>query len=135
MKSMRPCPVPGCPELTRGGRCAKHRTEQARAWDEERGSSNKRGYTGRWQHYRALWLRKHPLCGDRLNARSGEHSRCRSEGRAVAATDVDHIVPHRGDQGRFWDPTNHQSLCRTCHSVKSHGERQGVGRILGGWRP
>ena len=23
----------------------------------------------------------------------------------VPATDVDHIVPHRGDQALFWDPT------------------------------
>jgi len=85
-----------------------------------------RGYTRRWKKYRAGWLRKHPLCGDRLTGRSAEHSSCARAGRAVAGTDVDHIIPHRGDMGLFWDPENHQSLCGTCHdSIKSQLERSG----------
>lgn len=44
----------------------------------------------------------------------------------MPATDVDHIEQHGGDQGLFWDPENHQSLCGNCHdSFKSQIERSG----------
>jgi 5-methylcytosine-specific restriction endonuclease McrA len=26
----------------------------------------------------------------------------------------------------MWDPTNHQSLCQTCHDIKSETERTGA---------
>ena len=40
-----------------------------------------------------------------------------------AATVVDHIVPHKGDEARFHDLNNLQSLCATCHnSVKQRIE-------------
>jgi len=32
------------------------------------------------------------------------------------ASVVDHIQPHRGDPRTFWDTTNWQSLCASCHS-------------------
>lgn len=32
---------------------------------------------------------------------------------------VDHIVPHRGAMGFFWDRGNWQALCRPCHDKKS----------------
>lgn len=44
---------------------------------------------------------------------------CKRLGRTVLASIVDHIVPHRGDMVLFWDVTNWQSLCVTCHNVKS----------------
>ena len=40
------------------------------------------------------------------------------EGRAI-----DHVVAHRGDEGRFWDESNWQALCGRCHSLKSNRER------------
>jgi len=33
----------------------------------------------------------------------------------TAASVVDHIVAHRGDQELFWDQSNWQSLCKPCH--------------------
>lgn len=87
-------------------------------------TSTERGYGYRWQQYRLGWLREHPLCGDRLNERSPEHSACVRDGRITPAGVVDHRVPHRGDERLFWDPTNHQSLCTTCHdSIKAKAER------------
>ena len=43
-------------------------------------------------------------------------------GRYVRATDVDHIVPHRGDPALFWDEENWQALCHSCHSKKTRNE-------------
>lgn len=37
----------------------------------------------------------------------------------VAASEVDHIVPHKGDRGLFFGKSNLQSLCKQCHSRKT----------------
>jgi 5-methylcytosine-specific restriction endonuclease McrA len=36
----------------------------------------------------------------------------------VKAEVVDHIIPHKGDNKLFLDPTNFQSLCKKCHDCK-----------------
>lgn len=47
-------------------------------------------------------------------------SRCHEEGRTTAATQTDHVVPHKGDLGLFWDSQgNWQSLCASCGARKS----------------
>lgn len=96
------------------------------SWRTDKQTSTQRGYGYRWQQYRNGWLRRHSLCGDRLNERSPQHSQCARDGRAVPGTDVDHIIPHRGDQSLFWDETNHQTLCSTCHkTIKAAAEQTG----------
>jgi 5-methylcytosine-specific restriction protein A len=40
----------------------------------------------------------------------------------VAATVVDHVVPHRGDQRLFWDPGNWAPSCKPCHDAKTAHE-------------
>lgn len=45
-----------------------------------------------------------------------------------AATEVDHIIPHRGDQQLFWDTNNWQGLCKPCHSRKTAQEDGGFGQ-------
>jgi len=85
-----------------------------------RETANERGYTYRWQQVRAGWLRSHPLC-----------VRCEGDGRTVVATDVDHIVPHKGDMNLFWDiEHNVQSLCHSCHSAKTAEEDGGFGNKI-----
>ena len=82
----------------------------------ERLTSAQRGYGSKWQQAREAWLRKHPLC-----------RMCSELGRVVPATVVDHIVPHRGDMRLFWDSSNWQSLCKTCHdSHKQRAEKSGA---------
>jgi len=82
---------------------------QPRDYDRFRGSSTKRGYNYRWQQARAFFLAEHPLCVD-----------CEKEGRVGVATEVDHIVPHRGDMALFWaSETNWQGLCKRHHSAKT----------------
>lgn len=44
------------------------------------------------------------------------------------ATDLDHIVPIE-QGGAIWDRSNHQSLCRSCHSAKTSAEVRARGRI------
>lgn len=75
---------------------------------EDRQNSHRRGYDHQWKLARLEFLRKNPLCVE-----------CKKAGRIEAATDVDHIVPHRGDKRLFWDQTNWQSLCHPCHSEKT----------------
>lgn len=40
---------------------------------------------------------------------------------------VDHITPHKGDRGLFWDRNNWQALCKTCHDTKTAAEDGGFG--------
>ena len=95
-----------------------HSTAATRAartqYDRWRGSSASRGYGGRWRKYRAVFLREHPLC-----------VACQRAGRLTAALHVDHITPVDGDSDPlFWDESNHQGLCASCHSQKTAKENQ-----------
>lgn len=89
-----------------------------REHDARRGSSAQRGYGSRWQKARSTYLVAHPLC-----------VMCQKEGRIVAATRVDHIKPHKGDQALFWDTSNWQPLCGPHHDRdKQSEEKGGTGR-------
>ena len=39
---------------------------------------------------------------------------CEANGMIRAAELVDHVVPHKGDEALFWEPSNWQSLCQWC---------------------
>lgn len=116
-RAPRPCAWSGCPALVAGGRYCQTHASQV---EQRRGTAHARGYTRRWtDHYRPWFLGRNPLCGDRLpGAPATTDSVCASTDRPRAATLVDHIVPHRGDQQLFWNPMNHQSLCDECHNKK-----------------
>ena len=74
----------------------------------ERKSSFERGYDDRWRRARRRFLSDNPLC-----------AHCLREGLSVAASVVDHVIPHRGDKQLFWDEDNWQSLCKTHHDKKT----------------
>lgn len=64
-------------------------------------------YDCRWRRYCGAFLLDSPVC-----------VRCHN-----LADHVDHIEPVYGlDDPGFWDPTNHQALCASCHSRKTAGE-------------
>lgn len=88
-------------------------TMQADSWRTSDQTAAQRGYGYKWQQARAQFLREHPLC-----------VMCRADGQVTAATVVDHIVPHRGDQSLFWRRSNWQSLCATHHSRDKQREEQ-----------
>ena len=115
----RPCTYPGCGKLVRDGtgRCEAHKHVERRVADAKRGSAHERGYSVAWQRARAGYLRNHPLC--RAHGLLDE---------VVAATVVDHVVPHRGDKALFWDSSNWQPLCKPCHDRKTATEDGGFGR-------
>jgi len=72
--------------------------------------------TARWQKARARFLRDNPLCVD-----------CYKRDRLTPATVVDHIKPHKGDYGLFWDESNWQGMCKPCHDRKTASEDGGFG--------
>lgn len=67
-------------------------------------------YTYKWQKYRKEFLVEHPFC------------KC-----GKVATVVDHIKPHKLNMFLFWDPTNHEAKCKTCHDAKTAGQDGGFG--------
>lgn len=127
LRARSPCPYAGCGALTSGGYCETHKALRLKAVDQQRGNSTARGYDSRWRKARDGWLRSHPLCGDRRDGASVEHSACAREERVTPASVVDHIIPHRGDKALFWFSGNWQSLCKACHDVKTAREDGGFG--------
>ena len=120
-RAPHPCAHAGCPRVTTKRYCEVHQDDDKRArreHDQRRGSSTERGYGSRWQRYRASFLASNPLCVE-----------CARHGLLVQATVVDHITPHKGDQTLFWDPANHQALCKPCHDIKTAKEDGGFGHI------
>ena len=101
------CDYPMCNNLTYDRYCKKH----ASLNHEQRANASQRGYNYRWQKYRKSFLMKHPFCES-----------CLKRGQITNATVVDHIVPHKGNYRLFWDESNHQALCATCHNRKTATE-------------
>lgn len=77
-------------------------------YDKNRPNAVARGYTYKWHKARAEYFKLHPWC-----------VQCAKEGRKTKATNLDHIKKHGGDQKIFWDKSNWQGLCHSCHSKKT----------------
>jgi 5-methylcytosine-specific restriction protein A len=73
---------------------------------------HKRIYDWTWQKAAKAYLDEHPLC-----------VHCLAEEKTTVARVVDHVIPHRGDEGLFWDQGNWQALCIPHHNKKSAIER------------
>ncbi|BAK99194.1 hypothetical protein OBV_19960 [Oscillibacter valericigenes Sjm18-20] len=112
LKPLRPCRHPGCSALTRDGYCPAHKPK-------DRDQRSKEAQSWRWMYRTREWLDdlrptqllREPFC-----------RKCAKRGIRTLATDVDHIVDHKGDWGRFTDRNNLQSLCHACHSQKTARE-------------
>ena len=92
--------------------------EQVSGFNKPHDKSDDRYHTQRWRNYRKTFLKKNPLCTE-----------CKRMGRITPATHVDHINPISKDStdNNFWNPDNHQALCRSCNMSKAARERGGVG--------
>jgi len=76
-------------------------------------SARARGYTTAWEGEAKRYLAAHPTC-----------ARCPAPSQVV-----DHVRPHRGNRELFWDRSNWQPLCRSCHNHKTATEdAAGFGR-------
>jgi len=83
-------------------------------------SRSKRGYDRRWYKYSKLYLARNPTC-----------VRCFHWGDRDNPLVVDHIVP-LSQGGTNYDPSNSQTLCRRCNSVKARTEdHRGVPSLQG----
>jgi 5-methylcytosine-specific restriction protein A len=125
------CSAPGCEEVaTPGGpHCEEHAARVADRLAARKAEAKRSDHAlafsalyadPRWRRAARRYLDRHPLCAD-----------CGELGAVEAATEVDHIVPHRGDAQLFWDRSNWQPLCHRCHSRKTarevfHGKGGGV---------
>lgn len=118
-----PCNQPGCGLITKNRYCAAHTVEHKKAIYEAAKDSAKEYNqqrpwyhawykSRRWREYRIKYLTFHPFC-----------KQCEKEGRMTFATEVDHIIPFKGDVKLFWDEDNHQALCESCHSKKTAREQ------------
>lgn len=106
---------PSCPALVGSGYCEKHqkrKEEQRRAWRGPRKYDLREWRDG----VRKRQLEREPLC-----------RHCKANGLLVPATDVDHI------DGDKWNdmPSNLQSLCHPCHSIKTAKQDGSFGRAPG----
>lgn len=75
---------------------------------KKRPTAAQRGYDARWIRESKQYLAKHPYCVHHLEM-----------GRMVKSNVVDHKVPHKGDHKLFWDRSNWQALCFSCHNCKT----------------
>lgn len=81
---------------------------------------DKRYKSQRWRALRLDVLQSSPLCCS-----------CQDSGSVKAARVVDHIIPVR-QGGSFWDKSNLQPLCDSCHNSKSGKESHGITENVGG---
>lgn len=118
---LTPCKHPGCHKYAVLGSsyCREH-AEVHRAQyalrDRQRGTRTQRGYSNQWLAASKAFLTAHPMCAE-----------CEKQGRHTPATEVDHIIPHKGDKVLFWNRDNWQALCHRCHSAKTAREDGGYG--------
>ncbi|QCO57462.1 HNH endonuclease (plasmid) [Pseudorhodobacter turbinis] len=77
---------------------------------------NHKWYKGtRWAAIRVAHLSREPLC-----------QRCKVFDALTGADHVDHVIAHKGDAALFFDASNLQSLCVSCHSYKTRAEERGI---------
>jgi len=104
-KALQVCPTPGCPTLTRTGRC----DDCQRTARQRRRTGTRAGYNARWQRTRNAYLRANQMC------ECDEHRNLPWIIRPRATE-----VHHRDGLGplgpRGFDWSNLQALTKTCHS-------------------
>lgn len=113
IRPRKPCARPLCAELVPVGTsyCKDHDRARRKAQNDARSEWTHRLYGTRWQKARLSFLSRSPLCVD-----------CKDRGLIKTATVVDHVKPHKGDIGLFWDVDNWQPLCVSCHTRKTARE-------------
>jgi 5-methylcytosine-specific restriction enzyme A len=143
---LRPCPIPGCSELTSGGPCEQHRRARQREHDERRGSSRDRGYDADHRRLRVLCFQRDGWrcvdCGwepdivadfrrfelgdpptDKVLAELRD-----SHNRGDRHLHADHQIPIAERPDLRLDLDNLRTRCDGCHRAKTQRECTGTGR-------
>jgi 5-methylcytosine-specific restriction protein A len=105
---LKPCSYPGCPNLTRVGRCPRHPYPVF-----QRDPARQSLYDARWRKRREQHLIQHPWCED-----------CLEEKRYVAATIAHHEERHEGNVEIFLSSPL-RSLCESHHNRRTLEEVRG----------
>lgn len=122
MQPTRPCPQPRCPELQP---CPRHERKPF-ATARRTGVSLYR--TAEWRRESKAFLAANPSCVETVtsahppNVDGGVALGLMVASCGNSATVVDHRIPHRGNEGAFWERGNWQALCRRCHQAKTGRE-------------
>ena len=87
---------------------------------EKRKLSNDKYQTTQWRKLRQIQLSKHPLCAG-----------CLADGKITQAIHIDHLFPwsQLGDDAFYINIF--QSLCHSCHSIKTSLEQRDIYRHYG----
>lgn len=102
------CLIPGCPHpATVHGYCSQH----YKAYRQSLVIPGGPQYDRHWRKARSHYLNQHPLC-----------VMCMKEGRVEEATELDHVIPHKGSFDLFWRQSNWQGLCVHHHGAKTARE-------------
>lgn len=118
----RICAAPGCKRAgVSDGRCHKHpRNNDSTTRHLNRDmQGNEIHKTRRWQALRDLKIRTNPIC---------EH--CLDDDLTVPARVVDHIKEVRDHPELAYTYSNLQSLCHSCHGVKTAKEARARNKML-----
>lgn len=70
-----------------------------------------------WQAVRKEYIKNNPFCAE-----------CLKSGVVVMGTHIDHIIPWQIGGDKF-DFENLQTLCHSCHSIKTYKEMKADGRL------
>ena len=98
----QPCAKPHCPNFAEpnSSYCAEHKPQRP-----ESRSKYKYMYNKKWQRASKNFLIKNWYCEE-----------CLKQGRYTPATEVHHRKDHKGDFDLFWDESNWEAICHSCHS-------------------
>lgn len=107
--SPTPCCKTGCGVVSFGRFCIDHKSNKNNSTSElRRGSASKRGYDHKWNEHSKRYRQQQPLCEN-----------CKAKGVTTGVDLVDHIIPVQVAPGLKHDDDNLQSLCSTCHAIKT----------------
>ena len=109
---LTPCLEPGCPELVKSGRCARHARERTRELNARRIVPTSHYLTPAWRALRRGVLKRDPICVDCGAAMSRE---------------VDHVVAVI--DGGADELSNLRGLCKRCHSRRTMRELRDRGAL------
>lgn len=102
----RACPRPGCAHMQP---CPDHPKGETHAEVSAARPWSRLYDTQRWRRLSTRVRMEEPVCRS-------------CKGTPQPTRHTDHITPHRGDVGLFYDRGNLQALCGSCHSEKTKRE-------------